>query len=144
MADIFPAEGLDVVLTTFPKGAPLPELFLGLFVSQTESTVPDASAVLAIEDGVTEAHGDGYARQMLGPLSWETIRRASAGRQTSHPPVVFPLVGDSGWGTVNGWFLADAKRGGRAVCYSNFEDLTAVPLLAYDRIEVTPTLRLVG
>lgn len=140
MAEIFPDEGLDVILGVIPKGGTTPAtLWMGLFTSQTASTVPAANAVLSTSTGVTEATGTGYARQTIAAGSWGAQAAATGGRKTTAGQVTFPTVGAGGWGTITGFFVANAATAGTALFYANFDDTTAIVTSANDVIKVTPT-----
>lgn len=146
MAELFPDEGLDYLLGIVPKGGASPAtLYLGLFTSQTASTVPGSSAVLATSTGVTEASGTAYARQALvGATAWGAVTAGTGGRKTSASQVTFPTVGSGGWGSINGFFLASALVNGIALFYANFDDTTAIVSGAGDIIRVTPTFQYNG
>lgn len=142
MAARFPNEGLDFLLNIVPRNsqASPATLYLGAFTSQTGSSVPNASAVLATQTGVTEVTGDNYARVALSAATWGTPASGGSGiRSTAHAAVELPVVGFSGWGTVNGYFLASALTGGIALLYANFDDLTPVVTAWNDRLVITPT-----
>ena len=140
MAEIYPNEGLDAIMAIFPKaGSVLANLYLGFFTSQTPSTVPAATAVLATATGVTEATGTGYARTAIPAANWGAQAAGSPdGRKTTASAVTTPTVGAGGWGTVNGFFLADALTNGHAIFYANFDSGLAIPTSAGDVITVTP------
>lgn len=142
MAEIFPNEGLDAIMAIFPKnGANLSSLYMGFFTSQTASTAPGATAVLATATGVTEATGTAYARQQILAASWGAQAAGSPdGRKSTAGVVTFPAVGAGGWGTINGFFLASALTLGIAIAYANFDDVTAIVSAAGDVITVTPYL----
>jgi hypothetical protein len=150
VAEIVPDEGLDYILAIFPKnGSNLATSFLGLFTSQTASTVPAASAVLATPTGVTEAAYTGYARQSIAAASWGTIGAKTmwtqSGRGTTAGQVSFPAATAAYATAINGFFLASASTAGIALFYSNFDDTTAVASLAIgDIIKVTPTFGLLN
>ena len=139
MAERFPIEGLDYVLSRIPRGGSTPAtLWMGLFTSHTATTVPDADAVLATQTGVTEATGTGYARQAISATSWEAPTTVGTGRRTLGPAVTFPTVGVGGWGTINGFFLAASSSGGPAVFYANFDDSTPIVTAVNNVIQITP------
>lgn len=144
MAEIFPNEGLDVMLGIFPKnGANLATLYLGLFTSQTAATVPAATAVLATATGVTEASGTGYARSSLAAAIWGANAGGTPdGRRTTASAVTLAAVGAGAWGTINGFLIADALTNGHAIYYANFDDLTAIVTSPGDVITITPFLEL--
>lgn len=143
MASMWPDEGLDFLLTIVPGAETPPNpLWMGFYVSQSPTTTPGASAVLASSLGVTEASGVTYARQPIYGIAWNAPVDGGTGRQrTTASPVAFPTVGPGGWGTLNGFFLASAQSGGAALYYANFDDATAIVSDINDIIAVTPTLR---
>ena len=57
MAERFPTEGLRWLFSVVPRNVvPGPStLYLGLFTSQTATTVPAVDAVISTQTGVTEA-----------------------------------------------------------------------------------------
>lgn len=145
MAELFPDEGLDYLLGIVPKnGTNLATTYIGLFTSQSASTVPGTTAVLATATGVTEATGTSYARQSIAAASWGAQAAGTGGRKTTAGQVTFPTVGSGGWGTVNGFFIATASTAGTALFYANFDDTTAIVSGVGDIIRVTPTWQMNG
>lgn len=144
MAEIFPDEGLDIVLGVIPKnGANLATLWMGLFTSQSASTVPASTAVLATQTGVTELTGaSGYARISMASGTWGAPGAGSGGRQISAGQVTFTATGT--WTAVNGFFLADASTNGHAMYYSNFDSLVSRTLLNGDTLKITARWTLLG
>lgn len=142
MAEIFPNEGLDAIMAIWPKnGTNVANVWMGFFTSQTASTVPAATAVLATATGVTEASGTSYARVAIPAANWGAQAAGSPdGRKSTASVVTFPAVGAGGWGTINGFFLANNASAGAGVayCYANFDDVTAIVSAAGDVITVTP------
>jgi hypothetical protein len=139
MSEIFPDEGLDLILSYFPKGTvPPTTLYMGLFTSQTPTTVPASTAVLATSTGVTEASGTSYARQSIANTSWGAPAAGTGGRKSTAGQVTFPAAG-SAWGTVNGFFIADSLAAGKAFFYANFDDGLAIIVGTGDIIKITPT-----
>jgi hypothetical protein len=141
MAEIYPDEGIDVIMGVFPKnGTNLATLYVGLFTSQSASTVPGASAVLATATGVTEAAYTSYARQSIAAASWGAQAAGSPdGRKTAGPQVTFPTVTGGAGTTVMGGFIADALTNGHAICYFNFTEGSWTPAVN-DSFKVTPTM----
>lgn len=138
MAEIFPDEGLDLILSYIPKGtAPPTTLYVGLFSSQTATTVPANTAVLATATGVTEVAGTGYARQSIAAAAWAAQSAATGGRKTVGPQVTFTAGG--AWSAANGFFISDSLTGGKAFLYANFDDGVAVTLQNGDTLKLTPT-----
>ncbi len=144
MAEIFPDVGLDYLLGIFPKnGTNAATLYIGLFTSQTASTVPATTATGgASPTGWTEAAGTAYARQSIAAASWGAAAAATGGRKTTAGQVTFPAVGSGGWGTINGFFIAthvSTQAGDTPIFFSNFDDLTAIPSANGDVIKITPS-----
>ena len=82
MAEIFTDEGLDKILGIVPKnGTNVSSLYIGLFTSQTASTVPARTAVGgAAPSGWTEATGTSYARQAIAAGLVGLLRNPGRGR----------------------------------------------------------------
>lgn len=149
MANIYCDEGLDKILGIIPKnGTNLSTLYIGLFTSQTASTVPSRSATGgASPSGWTEATGTSYARQSIASSSWGSPSTNGNGRKVTAGEVTFPAAGSGGWGTVNGFFLAtnSASGSGDTILYfSNFDDTTAETVNAGSVIKVTPSFQFDG
>jgi hypothetical protein len=145
LAEIVPDEGLDYILGIFPKnGSNLATSYLGLFTSQTASTVPAASMVLATPTGITEAGYTSYARQSIAAASWGTTGAktiwSQSGRGTTAAQVSFPAATATYSTAINGFFLATASTAGVCLFASNFDDTTAVATMAIgDIVRCTPT-----
>ena len=145
MAEIFPDEGLDLILSVITGNAAAPaNLYMGLFTSQTASTVPARGAVLATQTGVTEASGTDYARVQVTPGNWAGPATNGNGRRRTSVQKTFATVGAGGWGTVNGFFISDSLTSGVALYYANFDDTTANALNAGDVQKVTPAMQFDG
>ena len=148
--EIIPDEGLDYILAIFPKnGTNIATTYTFLFTSQTASTTPASTAVLATSTGVTEAGYTGYARQSIAAASWGTTGAktiwSQTGRGTTAGQVSFPAATASYATAINGFGIATASTAGVALCYSNFDDQTAVASLAIgDIVRLTPTFGLLG
>jgi len=140
-AEIFPDEGLDILLGQWPKDTTrLATTYLCLFTSQTASTVITSGQTLT---NITETSYTNYARQALAAATWGAQGAGGGGRQATYPQVTFPTVGASG-ATINGFFIGDATPPVKAIAQANFDDVTAVPLMTNDVIKVTPTVRLLN
>lgn len=150
MAEIIPDEGLDYIISIFPKnGAGLATAYIGLFTSQTASTVPAAGMVLATPSGITEVNYTGYARQAIAAASWGATGAktmwAQTGRGTTAGQVSMPAATGAYATAINGFFIASALTAGICLLASNFDDLTAVATMAIgDIIRVTPTFGLLN
>jgi hypothetical protein len=132
-AESFPFEGLDVVINTLVRksGTTMPDPgFLFLFTSQTPTTVPGQTAVLATSTGVTEATGGGYARASIPGTTWPAPATAdTTGRRSTvaSPGVSFAeSTGAYSVTNVNGFGLATAASAGVAVFYANFDSGAAI------------------
>jgi hypothetical protein len=149
MAEIFVDEGLDNILGVFPKGAITTDpLYIGLFISQTASTVPARTATGgAAPAGWTEASGVSYARQSIAASAWGTPSTNGSGRKITAGQVTFPTVGAGGWGTVNGFFIAtkvSSQAGDVILFFANFDDTTAKVLVANAIEKITATIQYDG
>ena len=145
MAEILPIEGRDYMLGVIFKGATqLTNHYLGLFTSQSATTVPAETAVLATATGVTEASFTSYARVAIPTSDWGSAANATiwsqAVRALTAAQKAFVAAGAAYSGAaINGFFVATALTGGVAVYYSNFDDSTAIPSLDLGSIvKVTP------
>src|SRR5688572_25836846 len=132
----------------FPLNTETPpaQLWLGLFDSQTASTVPAQSAVLSTQTGVTEVpNADGYSRWLIDDSDWSVPVQSNNGLETAAPVAVFQADVGTSW-SANGFFLADDGTwgAGRAIAYFNFDDLVArtvidtAPTLIVPRYRVAP------
>lgn len=141
MAEIFSDEGLNLLFGVFPKnGANFASLFVGLFSSQTPTTVPAGSAVMSSQTGITElAAANGYARQAVAAGAWSAISSGGGGRQIS-APVTFTASGL--WVAANGFFIASTagQGSGVGICYANFDSGLARLLQSGDSLTVTATM----
>lgn len=152
MAEIVPDEGLDYIVGVVLRGTPAPpaNTYVGMFTSQTATTVPAAGTVLAsAPTGVTEAAPGGYARQAIAAAGWGALGAktmwAQTGRGTTGPQVTFPQATGAYATAINGFFLATAAAAGVALLYSNFDDSTAIASLGLgDTVRITPTFGLLG
>jgi hypothetical protein len=149
MAEIFVDEGLDKIMSIFPKnGSNLASLYIGLFTSQSPTTVPARTAVGgATPSGWTEAAGVAYARQAIAAASWGAQVTNGNGRKSTAGQITFPTVGAGGWGTANGFFIAtlvSSQAGDTIIYFANFDDLTAVTLNVGDSIKITPSMQMDG
>lgn len=143
MARIFPDEGLDIAIATLLGISAAPSaLWVGYFTSQTATTVPAASAVLASQTGVTEASYTGYARAELDPGEWGAAAALAAGGRKRVASQQAFAAASSGASTeqANGYFLATTHTPGSgvAVCYVNFDE-GAMTIQEADVPRVTPT-----
>lgn len=146
MAENFPDEGLDWILARLPKVTTTvaATLYLGLFTSQTASTVAGDSAVLSTSTGITEAAYTSYARVAIASTDWGTTGDKTAwsqsGRGTTATEVSFPAATAAYATAINGFFLATASTAGVCLFASNFSDTTAISTMAIgDIIKITPT-----
>lgn len=142
-AEIFPDEGLDYILNTFPRATQTvpTTLYMGLFSSQTAATVPANTAVLATATGVTElTSAGGYARTSIVNTLWGAPTTSGAGRRTTATAAVTWADSTGAYsGTVNGFFIGTAAAAGIAMFYANFSDTTAITVNAAGySIRVTP------
>lgn len=148
MAEIFPDEGLDYLLGVVPKAGTTPaNLYMMLFTSQTASTCPGSTAVLASYTGVTELTigSNGYNRITCASGTWGAAGSGGGGRQVSGSQQTF-TCSTSAWSAVNGFGFATAAAHGSeiGVYYTNFDDTTAVTLQVGDTLKITPRWVMLG
>lgn len=143
MAEIFPDEGLDIVLGQTPKNDTRITTFsLCLFTSQTASTVITSAQTVA---NITETTYTSYARQALATATWGAQAAGTGGRKTTYPQITFPTMGSAA--TINGFFIGwDTGAGGttaptKAEGQANFDDVTAIAGQINDVVKVTPTVQ---
>lgn len=140
MAEIFPDEGVDVVLEIFPRGgANLTTTYLALFTAFTATTVGTSTSTA---DSYTEPSGGSYARVSVAAADWGAIAAGTGGRKTTAAQKTFPTA-TAAWGTVNGFWLANqlAATGDKCIYAANFDDATAAVVNSGDVIKVTPTMQ---
>lgn len=140
MAEIYPDEGLDIILEIFPRGGTnLTTTYLALFTAFTASTVGTSSQGA---DSYTEPNFGSYARQSIAAASWGTIAAGTGGRKTTAAQVTFPTATTpNSSAATNGFWLANqlSATGDKCIMAANFDDLTAVQININDIIKVTPT-----
>ena len=148
-AEIFPDEGLDHVLGKVPLAATAIQTtyYLGLFTSQTASTVPARTVTLASQSGITEVpNSAAYARVAVANTDWGAAATSGSGRKVTSSQKSFPESTGS-WGTVNGFFIALASTwgGSVALAYANFDDVSAVAVNAAGyTVRITPYVQFDG
>jgi hypothetical protein len=148
MAEIFTDEGLDYALgVLFKAGTVDTTLYIGLFTSQTASTVPARTATGgASPSGWTEAAYTSYARVAISTGGWGAASTNGSGRKIAGAQATFPTVGASG-ATVNGYFIATNSASGAGdttICFANFDSAIARVLVTNDVIKVTPSVQFDG
>lgn len=148
MAEIFPDEGLDYLLgVAFDAATQDTTFHVGLFTSQTASTVPARTATGgASPAGWVEADFDNYARQPISSGAWGSPATNGNGRRIAGPQVTFPAVGAVG-DTVNGFFIATAGAPGAGdviLFFANFDSGVARVLVTGDIEKVTPSVQFDG
>lgn len=140
MAEIWPDEGLDLVLAVFPKnGTNAASTYIGLFTAFTASTVGTSGQTRA---DYTQVSGGAYAHQTIAAASWGATAAGSGGRKTTAGQVTFPTA-TAVWGTVNGFMVLNTSTAAAGSVYmaANFDDTTAVTINTNDVIKVTPTIQ---
>lgn len=148
MAEIFPDEGLDYCLgVVFDALAQDTTFFVGLFTSQTASTVPARTATGGASPvGWTEANFTNYARQAISAGAWGAPATDGNGRKITAPQVTFPTVGASG-NTINGFFIATLSASGAGdviIYFANFDSGVARVLVTGDVEKVTASAQFDG
>lgn len=139
MAEIYPDEGLDLILNIFPRGGTnLTTTYLALFTSFTATTVGTSGQAA---DTYVEPNFGSYARQSIAAASWGAIAAGTGGRKTTAAQVTFPTATTNSSSATNGFWLANQLSATGDVCIfaANFDDGTAVQVNTNDIIKVTPT-----
>lgn len=128
MAETFTDEGLDYQLgITFKAGTVDTTLYLGLFTSQTASTVPARTATGgASPSGFTEmsASSGTYARIAIATSDWGSASTNGSGRriQLSSAKTFTGFVGAA---AANGFFIATNSASGvgdTTLFFANFDN----------------------
>ena len=151
MAEIFPDEGLDYIINTILKGGTQDTtLYMGLFTSQTASTVPARTATGgATPSGWTEmsASSGTYARIAISTSDWGSISTNGSGRKVSLSSGK-TFTGFVGAAAANGFFIATNSASGAGdtvLLFSNFDAATARTFASTsDSDTVTPTVQFDG
>jgi hypothetical protein len=144
VAEIFPNEGLDLILGIFPKGsATLGNTFLCLFDSTSTATGASASVAgnsASVANSYVEPSAGAYARQTIASGSWGSQTTTQSGRGVTASQVTFPTA-TAGWGTIWGFWLANqaSASGDTCIFAANFDDTTAITVNTNDIVKVTPT-----
>lgn len=131
MAETFTDEGLDYLLGIAFKGGTVDTtLFLGLFTSQTPSTVPARTTTGgASPSGFTEmtASSGTYARVAIATGDWGAAATNGSGRRISLSAAK-TFTGFVGAAAANGFFIATASAsagGDTTICFANFDSTAA-------------------
>lgn len=148
MAEIIPDEGLDYKLGVLYKGATQDTtLYLGLFTSQTATTVPSRTATGgATPSGWTEmtASSGTYARIAIATGDWGTPSTNGNGRKISLSAAK-TFTGFVSAAAANGYFIATASASGAGdtvLAFANFDSGTARSLATTsDQLQVTPSMQ---
>lgn len=149
MAETFTDEGLDYILNTlFRGGAVDTTLFVGLFTSQTATTVPARSSTGgATPSGWVEmtASSGTYARIALATGDWGAPATNGSGRRitTSAAKTFTGFVSSS---SATGFFIAThaaSAAGDTILCFANFDSGVARMLATTsDQLLLTPSIQL--
>lgn len=143
MASLLTDEGLDALSAVIPKnGTNYSSLYLGLFSSQTSSTVPARTATGgASPSGWTEVTGTGYARIAIAAADWGSPSTSGAGRLITASQKTFTAGG--AWTTANGFFIATLSASGagdKIIVFANFDSGLPRTLANTDTEKVTPSI----
>jgi hypothetical protein len=134
VAEIFPNEGLTHLIEVIPRSntgtfAVPTALYMGLFSSQTASTVPSADATL------TGSATTPYTAALQAAWPAPVINGAGMRSTMVSPGISFAESTGAFNATVNGFFIANAasstgQNTGKTFAYANFSDTTAVTVNA--------------
>lgn len=151
MAEIFPDEGLDYLLNLAFRGAAQDTtLFVGLFTSQTPTTVPARTATGgASPSGWTEmsASSGSYARQAIATGDWGSPATNGDGRRIALSAAEV-FTGFVGAAAANGFFIATNSASGAGdtiLFFANFDSGVARTFATTgDELELTPRVQFDG
>lgn len=151
MAEIFTDEGLDYLLGIAFKGGTVDTtLFVGLFTSQTATTVPARTATGgASPSGWTEmtASSGSYARIAIATSDWGAASTNGSGRKIALSAAK-TFTGMVGAAAANGFFVATNSASGAGdttIFFSNFNSGVARTLATTsDQLQITPSAQLDG
>lgn len=149
MAETLFDEGIDHIFGVWPKnGTNDATLYIGLFTSQTSTTVAARTITMAGDLGTTlvEATGGGYARKAIAAGSWSAPSTNGSGRKITAAQVSFDeSTAAYSVNNVNGFFICTVATGSAGVLIgmANFDDgAPAVVNSAGIIVRVTPSLQL--
>ena len=144
MAEIFPTEGLDLIMGIVPKGgATVATTYIALWgTTFTASTVGTAANARA---SYTEPTGGAYARQSIAAATWGAQANGTSGssdqpgRLSTATQITFPTA-TAPWGTLNGFYLVNSSTAAAGSLYysCNFDDVTAITVNTNDIVKITP------
>lgn len=151
MAEIIPDEGLDYMLGVLFKATTVDTtLYLGLFTSQTATTVPARTATGgASPSGWTEmaASSGSYARIAVATGDWGAASTNGNGRKISLSAAK-AFTGFVSAAAANGFFIATNSASGAGdtvLMFANFDSGAARSLATVsDTLNVTPSAQLDG
>ena len=151
MAEIVPDEGLDYMLGVLLAGATQDTtLFVGLFTSQSPTTVPARGATGgASPSGWTEmvASSGVYARIAIATSDWGAPTTSGSGRRRTLTAAK-QFTGFVGAAAANGFFLSTNSASGAGdtiLCFANFDRGVARTFATLADVEnLTPRLQLDG
>jgi hypothetical protein len=146
MAELFPSEGLDLILGVFPKGGTnISSLYVGLFTGYASPSLPASGAALTTVTEMTSGGAYGYTRKLItGAVGWnaQAATPNGDGRRVIATSGQTWTAGANWPAAVNGFFLANSATisGGAAIYYAHFDDGAGVTLNSGDSLTVTPWL----
>jgi hypothetical protein len=151
MAEIAPDEGLDYMLgVLFKAGTVDTTLYIGLFTSQTASTVPARGATGgASPSGWTEmtASSGSYARIALATGDWGSAATNGSGRRIALSAAK-TFTGFVSGAAANGYFIATNSASGAGdtvLAFANFDSGVARSLATTsDTLAITPRMQFDG
>jgi len=148
MAETFTEGGLNYLVNVGLHGAAasLLNFYVGLFNSQTQSTVP-ASTASGASTGWTEvtASSGTYARQAVAASATGAGSGNSGAWVSGWPAVTFTGFTTNPASPANGFFIASGSVGsaGSPLAFANFDSGASRSLASVsDTLQVTPTVKL--
>jgi hypothetical protein len=113
MPGIWNDEGCNLLLDVFVKGAALPDLYVGLFMTPTD----DPIGALTLAD-LTEPAEAEYERINVPAEDWTLLANLVTAAEVNF------VASGAAWGLVYGWFVCDCASGtaGKLIASEKFLD----------------------
>ena len=146
MAENFTQEGLEYIMTQFPRvtAVQASNLWMTLFFTSastaTASVVPASTATASGITGWVEASP--LTRVVVAASYWAAPTASGGGVRSAGAQVTFAAFATAPASAIAGFAIMTAsvtQTGDKVLFFSNFDDRTLITAGASDQIKVTPT-----
>ena len=146
MAENFTQEGLEYIMTQFPRvtAVQASNLWMTLFFTSastaTASVVPASTATASGITGWVEASP--LTRVVVAASNWAAPTASGGGVRSAGAQVTFAAFATAPASAIAGFAITTAsvtQTGDKVLFFSNFDDRTLITAGASDQIKVTPT-----